>query len=112
MASIEDAIEALTDPECLTLDGRLRRYTSRGVVGISGSKVAVRLQSLDPPADQRTPDERAASALDLARQAAAEIGAREIVETFASRSLPGHARQRDKRSSTFEVPAERLRDET
>ena len=89
MASIEDAIEALTDPECLTLDGRLRRYTSRGVVGISGSKVAVRLQSLDPPADQRTPDERAASALDLARQAAAEIGAREIVETFASRSLAG-----------------------
>jgi hypothetical protein len=112
MASIEDAIEALTDPECLTLDGRSRRYASRGVVGISGSKVAIRLQALDPQPDEREPHERAQAALDLARQAARMIGAREIVETFASRSLPGHARQRDKRSSIFEVPAERLRDQT
>jgi len=109
MATIEDAIEALTDPDCLVMNGRSRRYASRGVVGISGSNVVIRLQSLDSLADQRTPDERVACALDLAREAAAEIGAREIVETYASRSLPGLSRPRDKRSSIFEVPIERLR---
>jgi hypothetical protein len=36
MATIEDAIEALTDPDCLLMNGRSHRYTSRGVVGISG----------------------------------------------------------------------------
>ena len=83
--TIEDAIDALTDPDCLVMDGRSRRCTARGVVGISCSKVVIRLQSLEPLADQRTPDERVAWALDFAREAAAEIGAREIVEPEPAR---------------------------
>jgi hypothetical protein len=106
MATVKDAIEALTDPECLLMDGGSHRYKSRGVVGISGSKVVNRLRSLDAPvADDR-------EALDLARQAAAEIGAREIVETLRSRGLRPGNRPRDHRVSTFEVPVERLRAET
>jgi hypothetical protein len=102
VATVEDAIEALTNPDCVAGGGRLHQYRSGAVVLMSGTDVVNRLRIT-----YGAPDE--ANARVLIADALPKVQGRAVQQELPGGMRPGGPHPHVE--IDYEIPADKLREQ-